>query len=192
MAFLVQVKRDSLCYQCVMGLTITLLQTQVPAFLHSCALHSPPHSAYRPLEVLTSCTGPTPGRHCRTQVILIHRMWALKGPSQSSKPTPSPRIVEPWHLRCGNPSLPTHSLRAKEDKNPSPVQGRETFIPARGLDIQQRGSRQESAAVIAQDGCQWVRAGRHSVLVALSEAGLDCGFSSGAVCSLLSKAASAC
>ena len=106
---------------------------------------------------------------------------------QSSKPTPSPRIVEPWHLRCGNPSLPTHILRAKEDKNPSPVQGRETFIPALGLDIQQTGSRQESAAVIAQDGCQWVRAGRHFVLVALLEAGLDCGFSSGAVCSLLSK-----
>ena len=39
---------------------------------------------------------------------------------------------EPWHLRDGNWSLPTHILRPKEDKNSSLVQGHETFIPAPG------------------------------------------------------------
>lgn len=86
--------------------------------------------------------------------------------------------MEPWHLRRGYHSPAIHSLRTKEGKIPPPVQGHETLISAQGLDVQQAGSREESAAVMAQDGWQEAEAGGHFVLVASQEADLGCGFSS--------------
>lgn len=52
-------------------------------------------------------------------------------------------------------------------------------------DIQWTGSREESAAARAQDGCQRVGAGRHFVLVASLEAGVDHDFFLGAACLLV-------
>ena len=89
MAFLVQGKRNSLCYHCVMGLGIMLLQTWVPVFLHVCDLHD--LHTLDGSDRLNHLQGT--GRHCRAQIILIHRMWALTEPLELSKPIPSFRIV---------------------------------------------------------------------------------------------------
>lgn len=103
--------------------------------------------AYIHLEVLTSRTGPAPGRHCKGTDNTHSEDVKAKGTSAINQAdvgfmqAPSPRFGEPWHLRPGNRSPPTHNLRAKVDKSPSLGQRQETFIPAQGLDIQGTGGR---------------------------------------------------
>lgn len=105
-------------------------------------------TAHTSLEVLTPCTGPAPGRHCKGTDNTHLEDVKAKGTSGINQAdlgftqAPSPRFGEPWHLRPGNRSPPTHDLRAKEDKSPSPGQRQETFIPAQGLtSIQGTGGR---------------------------------------------------
>lgn len=63
----------------------------------------------------------------------------------------------------------------KGRQNPSPGQGRETFIPAQGLHIQGTDRRSDRPGWMSAGGSR-----RHSVLVASFQAGLGRSFSSGA------------
>ena len=171
-----------------------LLQTWVPMFLHICDLHDL-HSLDGSDLLHRSCPRET------LQGTDNSHPWDVRANRTFAIIKANPflqNLGEPWHLRYGNWSLPTHILRPKEDKNPSPVQGHETFIPAPGAghlaDQQLRRSRncEEAATAIAQDGCQWIRPCRHFVSVASQEAGLDCSFSSGLLAVCFQREDSAC
>lgn len=111
-----------------------------------CLLPSPPSSvseltAHTPSGVLTPRTRPAPGRRCQgtghshPEDVRATGTSAIIEADPGFAQAPAPTIGEPWHLRHENQSPPTLSLRTEEDKNPSPEQGRETFVPAQRLDI---------------------------------------------------------